>query len=613
MAEPRAKTILNSSGFGQFWQYLKATLLADLNAVDTIDPELISEIERLQITQVNRALPMLVVFHVIASVSFGLLLHHSQQSATAALWVLAASLPTLLLALGFWTSYQKKTMSRAKKYIEFGGLFLGLVWAASPLVLSAQVRTNHTADLMVVILSMIGISGLALSRVPTAVIVFTALVTSSLCHTVYMSSNSGSYIGTLFCATYGLVIIGMTLNSHFEFIKRSKTELNLGKQQDTIALLLHDFQSGSSDWLWETNAIGNLTYFSPRFASLIGRPEEALRGMPLLDIFDPLLRDADWQTIADKMSNHESLAAEILTAKISGQVQHWEMSARPIYNSSNQFTGYRGVSRDVTVKLESEQKVLAAVAAAEAASAAKSQFLAVASHELRTPINAIIGFTQILLSDHEQQIEPSVKSEYMNTILESSRHLQNLINDILDATRIERGTLQLVEQPADAAELVEIAAKMCRDQAVTADITLVLRLIDGVELVCDMTRLKQVFLNLLTNAIKFSPAGGIVNVEMQLKSDQGLILAIRDAGVGIKAEDIERIFEPFVQAENGSTRRFGGIGLGLAIARKIARLHGGDICLESQPGAGTTATLTIPASRILWPQTKIAKHKPVAA
>jgi signal transduction histidine kinase len=184
-------------------------------------------------------------------------------------------------------------------------------------------------------------------------------------------------------------------------------------------------------------------------------------------------------------------------------------------------------------------------------------------------------------------------------VLSGARHLQAVINDILDATRIEKGTMTLVEQETDAAEVAEVALKMCRDQAQIADVTLVAKLVDGVEIKGDSTRIKQVLLNLVTNAIKFSPVGGYVNAKHH---DGGLKIIVKDAGIGIKPEDLARVFEPFVQADQGTARRFGGIGLGLAIARKIARLHGGDIVLESQPGAGTAAHFVLPASRVTWPE-----------
>ena len=248
--------------------------------------------------------------------------------------------------------------------------------------------------------------------------------------------------------------------------------------------------------------------------------------------------------------------------------------------------------------------------ASERASAAKSQFLAVMSHELRTPINSIVGFSELLAQDRDGGLAPATRKEFATTIMESARHLQLLINDLLDATRMERGTLTLNEQPTDAAEIVEIAIKLSHDQAKTADVSIVARLVDDVTLTGDVTRLKQVIINLLVNAIKFSPPKGIINVEMLRTQGGGLDVAIKDAGIGIAPQDLDRVFDPFVQVESGLARRYGGVGLGLPIARRIARLHDGDVVLDSTPGAGTIARLVLPPKRVAWPKAKpeTAKH-----
>ena len=267
---------------------------------------------------------------------------------------------------------------------------------------------------------------------------------------------------------------------------------------------------------------------------------------------------------------------------------------------TSNFARYRGVGHDMTAEHEIDKKLVAAKEEAEAAAAAKSHFLAVMSHELRTPLNSIVGFSEILAARSTEELDPDMTRDYANTILESSRHLQTLINDILDATRIENGNIALHDQEIDAAEIIEVAIKMCRDQAEKADVTLMANLVNDVELRADMTRVKQVVLNIVTNAIKFSPAGASVSIDVAQSSSGNFVLLVRDGGIGVRPEDIERIFDPFVQVEDNIARRFAGIGLGLSIARKIARLHGGDVTLESQFGAGTTVRFELPSSRVKW-------------
>jgi signal transduction histidine kinase len=191
-----------------------------------------------------------------------------------------------------------------------------------------------------------------------------------------------------------------------------------------------------------------------------------------------------------------------------------------------------------------------------------------------------------------------VQADYAKMVHESGQHLRSLIEDVLDVSRIERGVLRMVEQEADAADIAEIAAKMCRDNAAAQDIGIVATLTDNLEIAGDVTRIKQVIINLLTNAIKFSGRGGTVELSLDRGADGGAVFAIADNGIGIAAVDMERIFEPFVQADLTTTRRFGGLGLGLPIARSIARMHGGDVTLDSAPGRGTIARFTLPPERV---------------
>ena len=260
-----------------------------------------------------------------------------------------------------------------------------------------------------------------------------------------------------------------------------------------------------------------------------------------------------------------------------------------------------------------QQQAQLALAAAETAKLAKSNFLSAMSHELRTPINAIVGFCEILTAPQSETLSVESRKNYLNTIVENAQQLQNMINDILDVSRFERGSFQLVEQNSDAAEIIEAAIKLCREQAERASISIVAHLIEDVTVRGDLVRLKQVVQNLLTNAIKFSPQDTVVNVNMQKGDNGGFRLLVRDVGIGISDEDAMRAFDSFVQMEEGATRSYAGIGLGLSIARRIARLHGGEVSLSGKMGAGTEALLVLPASRIVWSDVGLQTQEKVAA
>jgi signal transduction histidine kinase len=237
---------------------------------------------------------------------------------------------------------------------------------------------------------------------------------------------------------------------------------------------------------------------------------------------------------------------------------------------------------------------------AERASYAKSQFLNVMSHELRTPLNAIIGFSEIMSQERDGPLGARSYGDYSRSIVESSRQLQRIINDILDASRIDHSTFKLLDQEVDAAELAQVALRNCRQLAAQTNVSLTgdyqsIR----AEIRGDLARLKQILDNLLVNAIKFTPAQGTVDLTVRDEPDGALSFSIRDSGIGIEMKDLERVFEPFVQADVGMSRKFGGTGLGLPIARTLARAHGGDIKLESSLKKGTTAVFRLPPERVI--------------
>lgn len=236
---------------------------------------------------------------------------------------------------------------------------------------------------------------------------------------------------------------------------------------------------------------------------------------------------------------------------------------------------------------------------AEEASRAKSTFLANMSHELRTPLNAVIGFSEALM--HESATPDARRiEEYAGAINEAGRHLLALINDILDVARIEAGRMDLAEDPVDLARLAATALRLLEPVARTASVSLALAVPKDLPAVLgDERRLRQVLLNLVSNAVKFTGPGGSVRVEAGLDADGGLEVRVADSGIGIAREDLERVFQPFVQLDSSLSRRYQGSGLGLFLSRALAQAHGGTLTLESEPGKGTTALLRLPPSRVV--------------
>ncbi|MEM9631386.1 MAG: ATP-binding protein [Pseudomonadota bacterium] len=230
---------------------------------------------------------------------------------------------------------------------------------------------------------------------------------------------------------------------------------------------------------------------------------------------------------------------------------------------------------------------------AEAANKAKSEFLANISHELRTPLNAIIGFSDIMTQEMFGPIGTDRYSDYCKDIYSSGTYLLNVINDILDMSKIEAGRMSIETEIVNAAASAADAGRIVTGAATEKNITVTADVSEDVHVHADKRALKQILLNLLANAVKFTPDNGIVTLKARPRGDK-LRFEVTDTGIGISERDIERLAQPFVQVENQFTKTHQGSGLGLAIARSLVELHGGKLAIESEVKKGTTVSFTLP-------------------
>jgi signal transduction histidine kinase len=242
----------------------------------------------------------------------------------------------------------------------------------------------------------------------------------------------------------------------------------------------------------------------------------------------------------------------------------------------------------------------------ERANRAKSEFLANMSHELRTPLNAIIGFSELMAKQTLGPIGNELYVDYLRDIYNSGEHLLGIINDVLDMARFEAGRLQLHESEVDLCDVVERSVRMVNGRAEEQDISISAELPDSLPwLLGDTVKLQQVIVNLLSNAVKFTPPNGRICVSGDW-SDDGIIIAVRDTGVGIPRDKLDEVLEPFKQVDSGLARRHDGAGLGLPLSKSLIELHGGTFTIDSDLGKGTTVTIELPAARLLergnsWP------------
>jgi signal transduction histidine kinase len=229
----------------------------------------------------------------------------------------------------------------------------------------------------------------------------------------------------------------------------------------------------------------------------------------------------------------------------------------------------------------------------EVANQHKSEFLANMSHELRTPLNAIIGFSEVLLERLFGDINEK-QDDYLKDIHSSGRHLLNLINDILDLSKVEAGRMELDLSTFDLPSAIANALTLIRERAQKHGIAMAQNVEPELgDVLADERKFKQILLNLLSNAVKFTPDGGRIDVSARRQGDN-IIIAVHDTGIGIAPEDQEAVFEEFRQVGRNYTSKQEGTGLGLALTRRFVELHGGRISVDSKPGQGSTFTFTLP-------------------
>ena len=281
-----------------------------------------------------------------------------------------------------------------------------------------------------------------------------------------------------------------------------------------------------------------------------------------------------------------------LTAEISGAAEY-EVLAQAFANTRHRLSALLDAMKQRTAELE-EAKILA-----DAANQTKSEFLANMSHELRTPLNAIIGYSEILSEDAKD----SGHSEYLpdlNKIRSSGKHLLGLINDILDLTKIEAGRMEMFLETFDVTQLIQDVAETVQPlldkntNSLTVNVPATVGAIHA-----DQVKVRQMLLNLLSNASKFTKEGVValsVDREVVINGEDVFVFRVRDTGIGMSPEQLSRLFQPFMQAESSTTKRFGGTGLGLAITKHLAELMGGSVTVESELGRGTTFTVRLPNS-----------------
>jgi len=267
-----------------------------------------------------------------------------------------------------------------------------------------------------------------------------------------------------------------------------------------------------------------------------------------------------------------------------------------LYDGNGEVRGFSKVSRDITARKQSEQELRDKNVELLNSAESKNRFLANMSHELRTPLNGIIGFAEFLTDGKPGALNPKQK-EYLAEILNSGRHLLQLINDVLDLAKVEANRMELHPESFSLAKAIEGVCAVANPLALKKAIKISIRVEPTVnDVVLDQQKFKQVIYNLVSNAVKFTDDGGQVAVVAAFHDENHFKLVVSDTGIGIKAEDFPRLFTEFEQLESGAARHYEGTGLGLALTRKIVQLQGGTIGVESEVGNGSSFSVILPVN-----------------
>jgi cell cycle sensor histidine kinase DivJ len=353
----------------------------------------------------------------------------------------------------------------------------------------------------------------------------------------------------------------------------------------------------SMDLITRHSSDGRIRFASPATIALLGRLPDEITGLALATIVHPDDMGAVQAALMESSYFGRAGAAEVRLRHKDGHDVWAEIRCRPARMTLGEPAEIVAVTRDISERKVHERALEDARDAALDASRAKSRFLANMSHELRTPLNAIIGFSEMMSREMFGSLG-SRYQEYSRLIHESGAHLLELINSVLDMSKIEAGKFELSEELFDLEETAQSAVRFLRMPAERAHVALALNVAPGARLVyADRRAVKQILVNLLSNGVKYTPPGGEVRVAAQV-ANGGIEITVTDTGTGISQADLERLGKPFEQVENAEVRAKEGTGLGLALVKSLSVLHGGDAQLASALGEGTTVTVRLPYAAV---------------
>lgn len=371
------------------------------------------------------------------------------------------------------------------------------------------------------------------------------------------------------------------------------------ERDDAISLLSSIFEA-SEVGIVVTDQNTRIVRVNESFVRIYGWEKDELISTEFHTLVTPDEREYVRASHQQYIETGERNSGEVKIIKKDGTVANTLFTAATLELSQKR--RFRVITiMDITLRKNMEQSLRRAKEQADSANRAKSTFLANMSHELRTPLNAIIGFSEMIFGETFGPLGHNKYKEYLGDIVSSARHLLEIINEVLDMSKIEAGKIELDESEMHIGELVNSVARMMDSKAFASDLTIDVQIPDELPTIkADIRLMRQVFINLINNALKFSKQGDTIAVSAEMLENQTLKLLVEDHGYGIPKEKIKHVMQPFGQVvEHAEQQHDRGTGLGLPLAKAMVELHGGELRLESDVGQGTKIYIYLPSSRII--------------